>query len=290
MPALKHRTICYQPPASMHSRSGLIALLVVSIVWLTGCAEKIDLDLVDTYSRIVVEASVSNRMDMHMVVLSRTANYFSSEATPRVEGATVSISKGSNRWILAERMAGMYIPAEKFSAEPGQEYHLEIHYDGVDYRASSVMPDVPEIDSLTLQRHSWNRDNKELIAHFQDPANTRDYYMWKVFLNGKDITNPIGRARFISDEVVNGQYLSMPFFTFRDDEQMPKPGDTIRVEMHGITEDYYLFLDAMRRNQGTVGGPFTGPPANIPGNIDNGALGFFLVSNISEIVVIVGDN
>lgn len=275
--------------ASIHYRILPKAMTLLLVIWLTGCAEKIDLELDETYSRLVVEASVSNRMDMHRVVLTRTANFFSNEAAPRVEGASVSVSDGTNHWDLTERDTGLYIPSAKFSAKAGQEYHLAIQHEGREYHASSLMPGVPEIDSLTLQRHTWNRENKEMVVHFQDPGDTRDFYMWKVFLNGIELTNPISRTRFISDEIVNGQYLNMPFFTFREDEHMPKPGDTIRVEMHGITEAYYLFLDAMRRNQGTVGGPFTGPPANIPGNIDNGALGFFLVSNISQTMVIMGD-
>jgi hypothetical protein len=44
---------------------------------------------------------------------------------------------------------------------------------------------------------------------------------------------------------------------------------------------------ALRRNQGTVGGPFTGPPANVPGNINNGALGFFLAAAVSEVEMVI---
>jgi hypothetical protein len=110
--------------AATHIGMPLLVVLLLPLIWLTGCAEKIDLELDETYSRLVVEASVSNRMDMHRVVLTRTANFFSTDAAPRVEGASVSISDGKSRWELTERDAGMYLPAAKFFAEAGQAYHL----------------------------------------------------------------------------------------------------------------------------------------------------------------------
>ena len=264
-----------------------VMLMTGWTLFFSGCTEKIELELNDTYARLVVEAFVSNEEDMHHVILSRTANFFSNETAPRIGGANVNISDGTSNWSLLEKGSGYYVPVENFSAKSGSEYHLSIEHEGRKYTASSVMPGVPEIDSLTLQPHPWATGSMQVIVHFQDPADTRDYYMWKLYVNGEDMTNPISKVRFIDDEIVNGQYLSLPFYTFRPDEYLPVPGDTIRVEMHGMTEDYYIFLDAMRRNQGSVGGPFTGPPANIPGNIDNGALGFFLVTSLSEKVIYV---
>lgn len=286
MAMMTNNMVAFLQGFKLTSKVFMVVLLPGLILSVTGCSEKIELNLNDTNSRLVVEASVSSDADMHHVILTRTASFFSNETAPRVSGAHVSISDGTNYWSMHEEATGFYVPAEEFAVEAGLEYHLSIEFEGLEYNASSLMPNVPGIDSLTLQAHPWSNESRQLVIHFQDPVETRDFYMWKVYVNGEDMTTPIDMVRFIDDEIVNGQYLSLPFYTFRPDEYIPVPGDTIRVEMHGIVEDYFIFLDAMRRNQGTVGGPFTGPPANIPGNIDNGALGFFKVANISEMVLI----
>lgn len=255
---------------------------IIILLFFSACTEKIDLELGDTYARLVVEATITDRDDHHEIMLSRTASYFHNDQSPRVVGAEVHISSGDYRWQLLQYAPGQYIATEKFAAQVGETYHLEIHYEGRRYRASSLMKPVAAIDSLSVRPHAWLPGHQELLIHFQEPAETADFYMWKVYRNGENLTNSALRVRIASDDLINGQYLHYPFYTFRPDDGLLEAGDHIRVEMYSISEDYFLFLTAMRRNQGATGGPFAGPPANIPSNIDNGALGFFLAASVSD--------
>ena len=263
---------------------------IIILFIFSACTEKIDLELNDSYARLVVEATITDRDDNHRIVLSKTASYFHNDQSPMVDDAEVHISSGDYRWQLLPHAPGQYIASEKFAAQVGETYHLEILYDGRRYRASSLMRPVAAIDSLSVRPHAWLPGHKELLVHFQEPVETEDFYMWKVYLNGENLTNSALRVRMAADDLTNGQYLHYPFYTFRPDDGPLEAGDHIRVEMYSISEAYYLFLVAMRRNQGATGGPFAGPPANIPSNIDNGALGFFLAASVSEAeLVIRGD-
>lgn len=253
----------------------------IILLLLQACTEKIDLELGDTYERLVVEATITDRDSFQKVILSRTTTYLSNQPAPMVTDARVSISDGNSRWLLQEHRPGHYSSAEKHAAQAGTMYHLEIEYQGRTYRASSFMKPVAAIDSLTVRPHPFIPNHHELIAHFQEPRETTDFYMWRVFLNDEELTNTILRRPVSADDLINGQYLSLPFYTIRPEDEVMVSGNTIRVEMYNISYEYYLFLIAMRRNQGSAGGPFAGPPANIPGNIDNGAMGFFLAASVS---------
>ena len=46
-------------------------------------------------------------------------------------------------------------------------------------------------------------------------------------------------------------------------------------------EDYYYFIDAVNEETGIQVPLFSGPPANVPSNISNGAKGFFRVYSTS---------
>ena len=268
-------------PTKNKTLAFLLAITIMAVAW-TSCTERIDLELGDTYTRLVVETILTDRMKSHELILTNTSGYFSNEPAPRVGNAGVTVSDGSRRWRFQQHEPGRYVAEEEFSLQTGKEYHLEIAYNSRIYRASSRVKPVPPIDSLTVGPHIYLRDHIELRVHFQEPAGSNDFYMWKVYHNGEDLTNSAVRVRSLSDEFVNGQYLHLPFFLFNPQDGLPEAGDHIRVEMYSIGEGYFDFLSALRRNRGAVGGPFNGPPANIPGNIDNGALGFFLAASVSE--------
>lgn len=267
-----------------------ISIIIPALLLLfAACTEKIDLELDDTYSRLVVEATITDRDDHHEIILTSTASYFHNESAPRIANAEVRISDGTNGWQLTAHQPGHYMFAEKIATQAGTEYQLEIDFEGKTYRASSYMKPVPVLDSLSVRPHPWIPNHHDLIAHFQEPAESQDFYMWKVYHNGVNLTSTAPSFRIGADDFINGQYIGLPFYIIQPEDELLVPGDTIRVEMYNIGYDYFMFLNAMQRNQGATGGPFAGPPANIPGNIDNGALGFFLAASVSEAEYIVGD-
>jgi hypothetical protein len=59
------------------------------------------------------------------------------------------------------------------------------------------------------------------------------------------------------------------------EDQIPQPGDTITLQMSGITKDYFNFIIQLQDQTSQFRNPlFSGPPANVITNIE-GASGFF---------------
>ena len=53
------------------------------------------------------------------------------------------------------------------------------------------------------------------------------------------------------------------------------------LQMSGITKEYYNFVQEVQIAGFNI--PlFTGPPANVVGNIDNGAIGFFAAYSVTR--------
>jgi len=270
------------PRKSLH-----IALLLLALPAFFSCSEKIELDLNSSNTRLVVEGMITDQDGPHGVILTKSSSYFFNEPPPPVEDAIVSVSAGGQQWLLSQESPGHYMLPQDFTGTPGTTYQLSILHQDTDYTANAPLRGVPPIDSLSLLPHPILPGRDFLLIHFQEPAETRDFYLYNVFLNGVLLTDSINKKPFGDDDGVNGRYLGIPVYLFQAGEDAPKSGDQIRVQKFSISEEYFQFMIALRRNQGTVGGPFTGPPANVPGNINNGALGFFLASAVSEAELII---
>ena len=67
-----------------------IILLFLSII-LAGCTEIIEVELDDTYTNLAVEGSITNRLKMQSVKISKTSNYFSNIPLNFSQATTINI-------------------------------------------------------------------------------------------------------------------------------------------------------------------------------------------------------
>jgi hypothetical protein len=116
--------------------------------------------------------------------------------------------------------------------------------------------------------------------------------MWKYWVKKpdtawKDMTPTYDDWAYSDDEFIDGNSPAEGWMIFRNvpKEDLPS-GTIIRMEMYKITNDYLTFLDAVGE-QTNRSGLFDGPPANIPSNIDNGALGYFMVAGVDTSYTVV---
>ena len=261
-----------------------IKIFFISLLLITfaSCSEKIDLELNDTYPRLVVEGLLTDQPGAHYVRLKYSTSYFHSEVPPAVTDATVVLSDGQTTWQLEQTEPGLYATSDDFAGVRGATYKLQIQIGEDEYEAISTLRPIATLDSISVKPHDWIPNHQQVVVHFQDPPGSADFYLWKVFLNTTDLTNIPNKTPFSDDQGVDGVYISAPALMIQPQEYTLNQGDTIRVEMYSIDYDYMMFMIAMRRNTGSTGGPFAGPPANIKGNVSNGALGFFLTSAVSS--------
>lgn len=256
-----------------------------------ACEKTIDFELNDdTNSRLVVEGEVTDQIKAHTVKLTRTTSYYENQPAPREIGAVVTIDDGSSTITLTETAPGTYQTINTYQGVIGNTYTLNVvTTDGENYTANSTLESVSNIDTIMfdIREDAFQSDEKKpslILSHFgPEPAGIGNNYMWKTYINGVDVTNTVVDIMFVTDEFVDGNYIFDFEFQYLPLYELPQT-DTLQVdvEMHSISRDYYEFLLAVILETEYNGGLFSGPPANIPSNISNGALGWFRASAVSK--------
>jgi hypothetical protein len=263
-----------------------IYLFLISSI-LVSCTEEIEVELDTTYARLVVDGSVSADTGRYMIELTTTSDYFSNVPAPRVVSATVELSDGENTFPLTETIPGVsgsYTTEEDFCGKPGKTYRLSIQLQepigGKDgYEASSDLKTVTIIDSVaTKLQPDWGPEGIWLIKLWaQEPGDEENFYMFNLYRNGTLLTDTITKKVVADDRFINGNYMNgidVMYLNNANSWETIKPGDTITLQMSGITKEYYNFINQVRQSGFSV--PFfSGPPANVQGNVNNGGVGFF---------------
>jgi hypothetical protein len=261
-------------------RRNLFVILAISLSAIS-CTEKINLKLDESAQRIVVEGFITNETKTHSVKLTKSTGYFSNEPAPRVTGAIVSINDGAIIYNLHEKSPGIYLTDSNVTGIIGNTYTLVIKYDGETYSASSYLKYVPAVDSIFCKKmdlpFGMLSDSYEVDLWAQEPQPAGDYYMWTVYKNHILDTDTLKKVSFSDDSFINGNYAA----GVQVQQVKVVPGDTVTLAMYSISKAYYDFLTGALTETGGGGSPFDGPPANIKGNISNGALGFFLATAVS---------
>ncbi len=274
-------------------------LVMALVVFLGSCTEVIDMDLKSVNQRLVVEGTVTNEMKLHYVKLSKSIPYLENKPTPEVSGAVVTLSDGFYSIGMKESLEfpGVYFTQREFAGSPGRTYTLKIDEVDIDgdgiteqYEASSVMPYIGQGDSIGLS-YSEEWELWKILLFAQDPPDSQDYYMFRVFKNGKLISGNISEYSIVSDKYFDGNYARGIWVQSLDASESSRPleeGDIVSLQMAGITRQYYEFIEAVQREGRGQYPLFTGPPANVPGNISNGALGFFAAFAVTYQSVRIG--
>jgi hypothetical protein len=260
----------------------LIFCFIIFLV-LSGCTEKIDLQLDESYTRLVVDGAITNEAMAHRVRLTTTSSFLGGEPDPTVSGATVSITDGDTMFYLNEkpRETGDYYTDPEVKGVAGKTYTLNITLPQAiagqrDYTASCLMEPIGTIDSIGFH-HNDRWDGWEIQVYARDPLTT-DFYMFDIIKNGILLTDTLSERLVVNDLLYNGQYTNgatVGYLSNKHPDEQLHDGDTVTVKMASITEDYANFIWQAQMESGYSNPLFGGPPANVKGNISNGAIGFF---------------
>ncbi|MCK4662236.1 MAG: DUF4249 domain-containing protein [Bacteroidales bacterium] len=280
----------------MKYKSIFLSFIILSIF--ISCTEKIDIELDDSYTRLVVVGKITTDTTIHTVKLTTTSSYFYNQPSPRVSDAIVTISDGDTIISLNENpeIKGIYETSPDFYGIIGKTYKLnisgiDINNDGKEeqYNAECKIPPSGIIDSIDVEYieeiEAW-----EVQLYTWEPP-TRDFYIFKVYKNGILLTDSLYKYFITDDELFNGNYTNgIGCQYLRNDKENEKAviGDIITFEIDFITENYYKFI--LELIDETIWGydpMFSGPPANISTNLNNGALGFFAAYSIERSTTII---
>lgn len=262
-----------------------ITLFFLVTLAAVSCTERIEIELDESYARLVVDGSITTDTMAHVVMLSSTSSYFYNEPTPRITGAVVTISDGIDTILLTEdTIRGIYRTPDNVYGIPGHTYTLSVKLASpvggyTDYSASSTLYGVNQLDSISLLFHpEWSNDGFwEVKIYVQEPP-TIDFYRFLIYRNDQKLTDTIDEWFVTDDKFFNGSYTngaSVAFLEQGSSSEGLNPGDKVTVEVNSIGKQYANFLwEAQAEIRGS--NPlFSGPPANVQGNISNGGVGYF---------------
>ncbi len=264
-----------------------LTALSVSVI---SCTEKIDIKLDEGFTRLIVEGTITTDTTAHTISLSHTTSYYYSEPAPRVTGATLTLNDGESEITLAETEPGIYQTPDDYFGIPGRTYRLNIALaspmsGGDTYTASSYMYPVIALDSVKAAYHDeWGEEGfYELQCYVLDPPTT-DFYQFKIYKNDILITDTLNKVLITDDRFYNGNYTNGIGVGYLDQSkplEKVMPGDKLTVQTSRITGEYFNFVTELQIQSGYQTPLFSGPPANIKGNISNGAIGYFATYPVS---------
>ena len=254
------------------------------IIITPGCTEKIEIELDDNYIRLVVEGNITNDTMKHVFSLSKTTSYYYNQAPPTVTAAIVTITDNSGNSIqLSEESDGQYCTPENFFGLVGQTYKMKIELeeaisDDTHFESTSNIVEVASIDSIKMTfEPNFGREGFWVMSlYFTDPAETEDYYMFRIYQNGVLLSDSINKVGLSDDKFFNGNNTNgIGVAYFNNEDQQFEVGDTVKLQMAGLNKQQFTYFIDLSKATAPQNPLFGGPPANAHGNINHGAFGYF---------------
>lgn len=269
----------------------IVSLLGLSII-IFSCTEAIDLSVPTESPRLVIEASIGWEKgtlgNNQTIKLSLTTPYYDTAPNP-VTGASVRVENITNGdiFIFEDQQDGRYTTSD-FEPMINNTYNLEVIYNNETYTALETLVPVTEINRIEQSRElGSDPEELDLTIYFNDPANEVNFY-YITFLEGEDL---LPTREIMSDEFTNGNEMSLLYEEDEADaEDEILPGDEVDINIFGISEQYYNFLNRLIEQGDNAGDPFATVPTRLKGNYinlenpENYAFGYFRVTEyVNEI-------
>ena len=241
--------------------------LIILIIIFHSCEKVIDIETEFDDKRLVIDANISKHRDsidgIASVKLSETIPYFSDQESI-VKNASVKIETNQIVYNLVYNNDKKEYSSiiENINKE---EFVLSIIRNENTYTSSEKLITTPKIKSVIFgDRKSLNKDEVELRVTFIDPPEKGNYYLWK-FGPKKS-----GKYDYLPalDKYINGNEFTFSFFI--DKTEYLQNFDFINIEINGISENYYNYLNILTSQAGAQNGrPFSTSSSIIRGNISN---------------------
>lgn len=276
-----------------------ILFIFVFFSFMLSCTEIVDIELDSTFTRLVVYGTITTDSVRHEVQLTTTTDYFFSEAPPSIENATVTVSYGNTSLNLESSVErpGIYTFPEAIKGEPGVQYDLVISNVDVDqdgtteiYSASAVMPGIAPPDSISVQKFISPFFSGYQVAIWSPDPPEVNYYNFKLWRNSELLNKRLSDYTVQPDDFFQDNYIpGLPIGFLDDDEEdeVVFPGDTVTLEVNSISEAYYNFITEAQNEIFGNNPLFSGPPANVSTNLENGAVGIFTAYAIEKVSKVI---
>jgi|SRR5665648_103300 len=250
-----------------------------------ACEKVIELDLADSESVIVIEATITNNKIPFKVLVSKTTSYFGEETDNPVSGATVSVRAvdGEPRY-FEETEPGVY-KLEKMMALTNHWYIVDVEYEGLTYSARSFMNEPVKIVDFGIsyfEGYGILDSGYKVSCYLRDPANIENYYRLKYYVNG-NMNSDQGNICVYTDKLFDGMAIGLSLPT-----DVSQTNDTLIIELQSIDKaayDYFATLESISGLEIVQ----SASPTNPNSNFNNGALGYFSAYSFDQRKLVIKD-
>ncbi len=259
------------------------------LLLICSCEDVIEVDLDTEAPRLVIDASINWFKDTigneQEIKLSLSAPFFD-ENIPPANNAEVSITDGTNNYVFIEEGTSGVYKNTTFNPIIGQDYTLNITYNGESYTATETMISVVPFDFIEQTSNGGvTGEDIELKAYFTDPFDEENYY----FFEFQSELNVIPTLEVIEDRFTNGNQM----FGYYSDDDL-ESGNVVTISNFGVSDQFYDFMFILlQQSNDEGGGPFETQPATVRGNCvnmtnpDNFPFGYFRLSEVDKIIYTV---
>ena len=305
-----------------------IPIILLGLV--LSCISPLDLKIDEEDKLLVMEGYITTLPGPHFIRLTTSAKYGS------VFEGQIKPEPGADIWIrdelgniteLIDNDFGNYQTPSNFKGEVGKTYVLNIiTARGEEYSSlpETILP-APKVDSLYyLFKRLLTEDpldykaGVEIYGLWQDPAEERNFYMWRnngvynvnTFPENYEIpgvfprvaapkdccdecwvteTNGDKDINIYNDLNTNGATNSQLMAFIEDDGKRYMDTYQITIQQLSISKGAYAFFNLLRSQKSINGDIFDPPPATIRGNIiklddpETNVIGYFYASDVKEI-------
>jgi hypothetical protein len=272
---------------------------ILMIPLFASCERDIEFSLLDTESKLVVEATIENGQPP-LVILSKSLPFFdtlrpSQLATSFITDATVSVSHNGivyplkgYRSLVAGQSLGFYYTAD--STQPSlflrgalqQRYQLTIQWQGRTYQAQTTIPELTRrIDTIFWRPAPPDNPpgKAALYVRATDRPGFGDYIRYYTKQNNGPFLP--GLNSVFDDQVIDGTSYEVQVERGIIRDGQPEEGynffnrgDTVTLKLCNIDKATYDFWRTVEFNYASIGNPFSSP-TKVLSNVSGNALGYF---------------
>ena len=280
-------------------------LVFTAFIGFASCTEDIMIDVEEGDPMIGVEASFTDELKHHKVVLSYTTEFYKQDEIRMVTGATVYVTDGVDTvyYYEDEEKQGEYY-TELVAGKKNTLYRLCVEVpeaDGSVERlfAESLMPNnVESIDSLVIKHFNGANDTvpstffmdtiEWLYPYFQSLPDPSIIYMPMISINDSLLSDTLTQRMVIPVGGYAGYYINGPEMQ-ADNKEIPiayflrknlKKGDVVRADMYSVPQEFLYYIYSLMASSGS--NPMLGAPANVSTNIqpEGKGVGWFSTASV----------
>lgn len=248
-----------------------LAILFVTLLFMTSCEEVIDVDLNTADPRYVIEAELLGGSESQRIRVTQTVAFDSEVPNTPIDHAAVSVQSSDGRLFNFSSIGNGYYANNRFSPRESLSYRLSVQIDGEEFTSTERMREFVPVDSVgVIEETIFNEINYSVLFKFKDPAEEDNYYKYTVSVNER----PFRFLQIQSDKYNNGLYVTHQLMDYLNPFEL---GDTLVIRRQSVSPSVYRYWNEIQ-----LMNPGSAAPANPTSNISNGALGYFSISPFKD--------